>query len=428
MKKLSAILVAVILAMSVFAQSPRKFSYQAVVRNAAGKLVQNSNVGLRISILQGSASGTVVYTETHQAVTNVNGLVSVEIGGGSTTGSFSDINWTNGPCFMKSETDPAGGTNYSVTGVSQLLSVPYALHAESIGNGFTGDYNDLTNKPVTDGSETKMQAGNKISISGSGSEIAPYIVNSTAVEFSGNYNDLTNKPVTDGSETKLQAGTRISVTGTGTATAPYIINSTNSGYPAYNKTTITTSQTWTVPAAVTKIKVELWGGAGGGGGAGAYSYSYNLNNGGDGGTGGYAKQEITVAPNQQFSIVIGAGGSGGYNAYYSNPGYYGDTDGGNGGDSWFGQIKAAGGTGGKRGGYSTTTVHGNAGTANSGTVTGYSDNPQNNILNVFTGLERSYLNDRILTSKSGKGGILSGYSGIIPTGGEGGAAVITLFE
>jgi hypothetical protein len=381
MKKLSAFLAAIILALNIFAQPPQKLSYQAVVRNAAGKLVQNTSVGIRISILKYSATGAVVYTETHNAGTNVNGLVAVEIGTGATGGSFASINWADGPYFLKSETDPAGGTNYSISGVSQLLSVPYALHAQTAGNG-----------------------------------------------FSGNYNDLTNKPVTDGSETKIQAGTNISVTGTGTTAAPYIINSTASGSPFQDKITLTSSQTWTVPAAVSKIKVELWGAAGGGGGAGAYSYSYNLNNGGDGGSGGYAQQEIYVVPNQQFNVIVGYGGYPGSNAYYVGPGYYGDTDGGDGGDSWFGQMKAAGGTRGKRGGYSTYTVHGNAGTNNIGTITGYADPSQSSILNVFSGLQRSYLNDRILTSKSGKGGIITGYSTKTPTAGEGGAAVITLFE
>lgn len=375
MKKLSAFFAAVLLSISLFAQPPQKLSYQAIVRNPLGKLVQNTSVGIRISILQGSASGTVVYTETHTPVTNVNGLVAIEIGGGTTTGNFSSINWAMGPYFLKSETDPEGGTNYSVTGVSELLSVPYSLRA------LTADYNDLTNKPVIDGSETKIQAGNGIS-----------------------------------------------VTGTGTMAIPYIINSTNNGNPYYNKTTITTSQVWPVPPSVSKIKVELWGGAGGGGGAGAYSYSYNLNNGGDGGSGGYTQQEINVSPNAQFNIVIGTGGNAGDNAYYSPPWYYGDTDGGNGGDTWFGVFKAAGGTGGRRGSYSTGTVNGNAGTANYGFITGYADPANNNILNVFTGLERSYLNDRVLTSKPGKGGVLVGYSLRIPAPGEGGCAVITLFE
>ncbi|NHM00851.1 collagen-like protein [Flavobacterium sp. KDG-16] len=91
---------------------------------------------MRISILQGSATGTVVYEETQAASTNANGLVSVEIGTGTAvTGTFSGINWATGPYFIKTETDPTGGTTYSITGTSELMSVPYALFS---ANGTPG--------------------------------------------------------------------------------------------------------------------------------------------------------------------------------------------------------------------------------------------------------------------------------------------------
>jgi len=117
----------------VFAQPPDKLSYQAVVRNSSNSLLTNQNVGMRISILQGSFSGTSVYSETHIVTTNLNGLASIEVGTGSViSGNFSYISWANGPYFIKTETDPAGGTNYSIVGTQQLLSVPYALFS---GNG-----------------------------------------------------------------------------------------------------------------------------------------------------------------------------------------------------------------------------------------------------------------------------------------------------
>jgi hypothetical protein len=115
------------------AQAPNRFSYQAVVRNAGNALVQSSNVGFKISILQGSVSGTVVYSETQVIATNANGLASLEIGSGSVvSGTFSTIDWSGGPYFLKTETDPAGGTSYTITGTTQLLSVPYALHAKTV--------------------------------------------------------------------------------------------------------------------------------------------------------------------------------------------------------------------------------------------------------------------------------------------------------
>ena len=107
-------------------------SYQAVIRNNSNQLVTNTQVGMQISVLQGSASGTAVYVETQTPTTNANGLLSVEIGAGTMViGDFTTIDWANGPFFLKTETDPTGGTSYSITGASQLLSVPYALHAKT---------------------------------------------------------------------------------------------------------------------------------------------------------------------------------------------------------------------------------------------------------------------------------------------------------
>lgn len=123
----------------VFAQSPHTFSYQSVVHTSAGKVLQNQAVGMRISILQGSIDGTVVYTETHTPSTNANGLVSIEVGNGTVSaGDFATIDWPNGPYFIKAETDLTGTTNYSHTDVVQLLSVPYALYAGQSGSSSLG--------------------------------------------------------------------------------------------------------------------------------------------------------------------------------------------------------------------------------------------------------------------------------------------------
>ncbi len=137
MKKLFALLALIALVTLIYGQAPEKMSYQCVVRNASGALVTNQPVGIRISVLQGSATGTVVFSEIYSPIphTNSNGLVSLEIGGGTpVTGSFSSINWSVGPFFLKTETDPQGGTNYTITGTSQILSVPYALHAGSVAS------------------------------------------------------------------------------------------------------------------------------------------------------------------------------------------------------------------------------------------------------------------------------------------------------
>ena len=114
------------------AQSPQKVSYQSIIRDATGELVRSGTVGIRISILQGSVGGDANYVETHAPVTNINGLASFEVGMGTPiTGLFSEIDWSDGPYFLKVETDPSGGSSYTITGVSKILSVPYALHSKT---------------------------------------------------------------------------------------------------------------------------------------------------------------------------------------------------------------------------------------------------------------------------------------------------------
>ena len=123
---------------SIFAQAPQKMSYQAVIRNSSNALITSTPVGMQISILQGSSTGTAVYVETQTPSTNANGLASVEIGGGTVvSGNFSAINWANGPYFIKTETDPTGGTAYTITGTNELMSVPYALNA---ANAYVGGF------------------------------------------------------------------------------------------------------------------------------------------------------------------------------------------------------------------------------------------------------------------------------------------------
>lgn len=274
MKRLFTIIAAVLLTATIWAQNPpQKMSYQAVIRNSSDQLVKNNSIGMRITILQGSPTGTVVYTETQIPITNANGLVTTEIGGGT---GFSSIDWSAGPYFLKTETDPAGGTNYTITGTTQLLSVPYALHAktaETVTGGITEtdplwsvsplfgitstsisnwntsfswgnhsiagyltsftetdpaftswdkDFNDLTNKPT-------LFSGSFVDLTNKPITIAGYGITDA---FSGSYTDLTNKPTNatttaDGfmsstDKTKLNglqnvnitAGTEISVTGT----------------------------------------------------------------------------------------------------------------------------------------------------------------------------------------------------------------------
>lgn len=114
-----------------YGQVPEKFSYQAVIRDASGNLLRNSEIGIKITIRQGIPSGTEVYSQVYSPSTNTNGLVTMEIGGDQ---DFQMINWSNGPYFMETATDLAGGNNYSLQGCSELLTVPYALHAKTADN------------------------------------------------------------------------------------------------------------------------------------------------------------------------------------------------------------------------------------------------------------------------------------------------------
>jgi hypothetical protein len=316
MRKLYTIVLVLFVVITLQAQSPQKMSYQAVVRNSSNALVTSGPVGMRISILQGTATGIAVYVETHTLSTNANGLVSLEIGGGSpVTGTLSTIDWSSGPYFIKTETDPQGGTSYTISGTTQFLSVPYALHAKT-AEGLSGTItetdpvfaaapaNSISGSDISKWnssfgwgnhaaagyliSEVDGVTGNEINNvsnttlirNGSGTQGSPFTVGlnlanintwtaeqtfSSATSFngdvdftgnilkngttftidwinvsgkpafmpvatSGDYNDLSNKPVTDGSETKVTSGDNVSVTGSGTTASPYVINSVPAHY------------------------------------------------------------------------------------------------------------------------------------------------------------------------------------------------------
>jgi uncharacterized protein (TIGR02145 family) len=132
MKKTSVFLLGVLLSAITIAQAPHKMSFQTVVRNIQGKLVLNQSIGVRASILKTSSTGSAVYVETHTKSTNVNGLLTLEVGAGSvSSGTFAAINWSEGPYFLKTEMDVNGGANYTITGVTEFVSVPYALNSKT---------------------------------------------------------------------------------------------------------------------------------------------------------------------------------------------------------------------------------------------------------------------------------------------------------
>ena len=123
------------MAHSIFGQAPEGFKYQAVLRNASNAIIANQAVGIKLTIQQGSIGGAAVYTETFAPTTNSYGLVNLEIGTGTTLDDFTTIDWANGSYFIETAIDASGGSNYSVMGTNQLMSVPYALYAKTSGNG-----------------------------------------------------------------------------------------------------------------------------------------------------------------------------------------------------------------------------------------------------------------------------------------------------
>ncbi|NSW45503.1 MAG: hypothetical protein HPY79_06800 [Bacteroidales bacterium] len=198
----------------VIAQTPQKMSYQAVIRNNNDQLMPNTTIGIQISILQGSATGTPVYVETQTPTTNANGLISIEIGSGTiVTGTFAGIDWSAGPYFIKTETDITGGINYTISGTSQLLSVPYALHAktaETLTSGFTENDPIFNLSPAGNITTTDITNwNNKLDVEVDGSitnEIQALSISNDTIylsiggfvklpaAFSGNYSDLNGAP------------------------------------------------------------------------------------------------------------------------------------------------------------------------------------------------------------------------------------------
>ena len=143
MKKLIFSFLFLLASTAAWAQVPQQISYQSIIRDGNNVVVASSPVGIKISLLQGSATGSAVYVETHRKTTNANGLVSLEIGTGTVlSGSFASIDWSNGPYLIQTETDPMGGVNYNILGIAALNSVPYALYAANGTPGPKGDKGD----------------------------------------------------------------------------------------------------------------------------------------------------------------------------------------------------------------------------------------------------------------------------------------------
>jgi hypothetical protein len=346
---------------------------------------------IQLTILDGSETGPQVYREIRSLTTNNFGSFSFQIGRNPfmNEGVFSEIAWGSGGKFLKVDYDPTSSLAFSFTlGTIEFVSVPYALAAKEVV------FIDASN----------AQDGDAL------------IFNSASGKF---------EPGQLNSQVNIQAGNNISIAGNGSSSNPFLI-STNSA----QRTVMTESQSYEVPTGVSRIKVELWGGAGGGGGAGGYSTTISVD-GGSGGTGGYVQQEIDVTPGQIFNVTVGQGGIGGSNAtvYSINNLGNNDSNGQVGGDTWFGSYKAAGGQGGVKGSSYAVSVNGNPGTDNIGAITASGCCPGSNVLGPISGIQRSYLNTINFSSIPGIGGVIylgNPINNTPPTSGENGCAAITI--
>ena len=226
MKKLILSMVAIAtIALTSFGQAPEGFKYQAVVRDAGNTILNNQAVGMRMTIQQGSISGTTVYQESFAPTTNAYGLVNLEIGSGTVlSGDFTTIDWANGPYFIETAVDVTGGTSYVVMGTSQLMSVPYALHAntaESVINDQVDDADADPNNEIQDisltGTDLSISGGSTLDLSslqdGTGTDDQTLTLAGTDLSIeAGNTIDLST--IQDGTGTDDQNLTGASLTGT----------------------------------------------------------------------------------------------------------------------------------------------------------------------------------------------------------------------
>ena len=211
------------------AQAPDAFNYQTVVRDAGGTIQSSQNVSFRISILEGSALGNAVYSETHNLNTTAQGLANFKIGEGQlVSGDISTINWGANSHFVQVELDINGGSNFQLMGTSSLVSVPYALHAKTAENVFSGDYTDLNNVPniptntsdltndagfITNADDADADPANELqTLSLVGSNLSITNGNTVALPLSSNYWQFVNDSTALlGNTHNISAGSDLSI-------------------------------------------------------------------------------------------------------------------------------------------------------------------------------------------------------------------------
>ena len=214
----ASVMLFLVSAMVLIGQTPSTFNYQAVLRDTDGNPRTNVSVSIELDIHQSTATGSIVYSETHSTSTNGFGLVNLEMGS-LNLASFESIDWSAGPYFVEVSVD---GTSM---GTSQLLTVPYALHA-----------NTTENYTETDPVYTGSQAAN---------------ITAGDITNLGNLTGI-NTGDQDGSETHVNAGTNVTVSGTGTSGSPYVVSA--SGIISYS---ISSATSRTIASTLTSAGHEV---------------------------------------------------------------------------------------------------------------------------------------------------------------------------
>ena len=187
MKKLLQIILVLASFITIANAQPQKITYQAVVRDANNALIANTTIGIRVTLYHDSINNGAEYVETHTAITNHNALVTIEIGAGTpmmSNNTIADIDWKNHRVFLKIEIDPTGGTNYTISGIQEFLTVPYAFYAETTSHVDTALYAN--------------NSGNAINaVRATYSDTTLYSINSNHSVYAdtADYNKLVNKPI-----------------------------------------------------------------------------------------------------------------------------------------------------------------------------------------------------------------------------------------
>ena len=162
MKRIYLTFILFIAFVTLFAQSPRAFKYQAIARDDVGNILSNWEISLRISIVKGGEKGHVVYSETQQVTSNIYGLINLVIGEGLIQeGNFENIDWGNSSFYIKMEMDTGNGTDYKNMGATQLYAVPYALYAEQAGTLVGSEENKSTTAQTQQHTKLKSTQGNR---------------------------------------------------------------------------------------------------------------------------------------------------------------------------------------------------------------------------------------------------------------------------